>query len=75
MFQINELFFGFIFNAGKTVLAVLEVIAAKTGLVDDIMTKMSETISWIEVLIHYMEVINVVNKQRGANAFLLSVVQ
>ena len=75
MFQINELFFGFIFNAGKTVLAVLEVIAAKTGLVDDIMTKMSETISWIEVIIHYMEVINVVNKQRGANAFLLSVVQ
>ena len=75
MFQINELFFGFIFNARKTVLAVLEVIAAKTGLVDDIMTKMSETISWIEVLIHYMEVINVVNKQRGANAFLLSVVQ
>ena len=75
MFQINELFFGFIFNAGKTVLAVLEVIAAKTGLVDDIMTKMSETISWIEVIVHYMEVINVVNKQRGANAFLLSVVQ
>ena len=63
------------FNAGKTVLAILEVIAAKTGLVDDIMTKMSETISWIEVIIHYMEVINVVNKQRGANAFLLSVVQ
>ena len=58
-----------------TVLAILEVIAAKTGLVDDIMTKMSETISWIEVIIHYMEVINVVNKQRGANAFLLSVVQ
>ena len=63
------------FNAGKSVLAILEVIAAKTGLVDDIMTKMSETISWIEVIIHYMEVINVVNKQRGANAFLLSVVQ
>ena len=63
------------FNAGKTVLAILEVIAAKTGLVDDIMTKMSEIISWIEVIIHYMEVINVVNKQRGANAFLLSVVQ
>ena len=63
------------FNAGKTVLAILEVIAAKTGLVDDIMTKMSETISWIEVIIHYMEVFNVVNKQRGANAFLLSVVQ
>ena len=63
------------FNAGSTVLAILEVIAAKTGLVDDIMTKMSETISWIEVIIHYMEVINVVNKQRGANAFLLSVVQ
>ena len=68
-------FLDLIFNAGSTVLAILEVIAAKTGLVDDIMTKMSETISWIEVIIHYMEVINVVNKQRGANAFLLSVVQ
>ena len=68
-------FLDLIFNAGSTVLAILEVIAAKTGLVDDIMTKMSETISWIEVIIHYMEVFNVVNKQRGANAFLLSVVQ
>ena len=68
-------FLALIFNAGSTVLAILEVIAAKTGLVDDIMTKMSETISWIEVIIHYMEVFNVVNKQRGANAFLLSVVQ